>query len=65
MCYEIGRYSEKLMGFKMVDLQSAGCSRSKPELEVKLDCGKPFRAKPFAKHVTFDKFSADGCGKGP
>lgn len=33
--------------------------RQKPELEVKLDCGKPFRAKPFAKHVTFDKFSAD------
>lgn len=39
------------MGFKMADQQSAGFSRSKSELEVKLDCGKPFRAKPFTKHV--------------
>ena len=28
MCYEIGRYSEKLMGIKMADQQSAGFSRS-------------------------------------
>ena len=26
---------------------------------------RPFGTKPAAKHMTLDKFSADGCSKGP
>ena len=36
------------------------------DLELELNIAlRPFRTKPVAKYVTLDKFSADGCSKGP